>query len=60
VQLAEGFSPSDVMLADALYCNYWLIATLMAKGWCFIRQAQPNRNRAITNHVHDRRVLLSR
>ena len=31
-RLLEGFSPSDVMLADALYCNYWLIATLMAKG----------------------------
>ena len=30
--LLEGFSPGDVMLADALYCNYWLIATLMAKG----------------------------
>jgi hypothetical protein len=30
--LQEGFSPSDVMLADALYCNYWLIATLMARG----------------------------
>jgi hypothetical protein len=30
--LLEGFSPGDVMLADALYCNYWLIATLMARG----------------------------
>ena len=30
--LLEGFSPGDVMLADALYCNYWLIATLMANG----------------------------
>jgi hypothetical protein len=30
--LLKGFSPSDVMLADALYCNYWLIATLMTKG----------------------------
>ena len=30
--LLEGFSPGDVMLADALYCNYWLIATLMATG----------------------------
>jgi len=31
-RLLEGFSPGDVMLADALYCNYWLIATLMATG----------------------------
>jgi len=30
--LLDGFSPGDVMLADALYCNYWLIATLMARG----------------------------
>ena len=30
--LLDGFSPGDVMLADALYCNYFLIATLMAKG----------------------------
>lgn len=30
--LLEGFSPGDVMLADALYCNYFLIATLMAAG----------------------------
>jgi hypothetical protein len=31
-RLLEGFGPGDVMLADALYCNYFLIATLMAKG----------------------------
>ena len=30
--MLDGFSPDDVMIADALYCNYWLIATLMAKG----------------------------
>ncbi len=30
--LLDRFSPGDVMLADALYCNYWLIATLMARG----------------------------
>nr|WP_319563678.1 IS4 family transposase [uncultured Rhodoferax sp.] len=30
--LLKGFSPGDVMLADALYCNYFLIATLMAAG----------------------------
>ncbi len=29
-QLLAGFRPGDVMLADALYCNYFLIATLMA------------------------------
>ena len=31
-RLLEGFRPGDVMLADALYCNYFLIASLMAKG----------------------------
>ena len=31
-RLLEGFGPGDVMLADALYCNYFLIATLMAAG----------------------------
>ena len=30
--LLEGFRPGDVMLADALYCNYFLIATLRAAG----------------------------
>lgn len=31
-RLLEGFRAGDVMLADALYCNYFLIAALMAKG----------------------------
>jgi Transposase DDE domain len=31
-RLLEGFEPGDVMLADALYCNYFLIAALMAQG----------------------------
>ena len=31
-RLLEGFRAGDVMLADALYCNYFLIATLMAAG----------------------------
>ena len=31
-RLLEGFRPGDVMLADALYCNYFLIASLMAAG----------------------------
>lgn len=31
-RLLEGFRPGDVMLADALYCNYFLIATLMGAG----------------------------
>ena len=31
-RLLEGFSPGDVMLADALYCTSFLIATLMAAG----------------------------
>ncbi len=30
--LLEGFCAGDVMLADALYCNYFLIATLKAAG----------------------------
>jgi hypothetical protein len=30
--LLEGFSPGDVMLADALYCNYFLIAAQMEAG----------------------------
>ena len=31
-RLLEGFAAGDVMLADALYCNYFLIAALMAQG----------------------------
>ena len=31
-RLLGGFCPGDVMLADALYCNYFLIVTLMAAG----------------------------
>lgn len=31
-RLGAAFSPGDVMLADALYCNYFLIATLLATG----------------------------
>ena len=31
-QLLEGLRPGDVMLADALYCNYFLIAALMDAG----------------------------
>jgi hypothetical protein len=31
-RLLDGFNPGDVMLADALYCNYFLIAALMAQG----------------------------
>jgi hypothetical protein len=30
--LADVFEPGDVMLADALYCNYFLIATLARAG----------------------------
>ena len=30
--LSAAFHPGDVMLADALYCNYFLIATFMAAG----------------------------
>lgn len=31
-RLSEGFMAGDVMLADALFCNYFLIATLQAAG----------------------------
>lgn len=31
-RLLNGFRAGDVMLADALYCNYFLIATLTAAG----------------------------
>jgi hypothetical protein len=30
--MLDGFSAGDVMLADALYCNYFLMATLMGAG----------------------------
>lgn len=30
--LGAAFAPGDVMLADAFYCNYFLIATLIAAG----------------------------
>ncbi len=31
-RLGTAFSPGDVMLADAFYCNYFLIAALIASG----------------------------
>ena len=31
-ELLGAFCPGDVMLADALYCSYWLIAALQAAG----------------------------
>jgi len=31
-ELMDAFSVGDVMLADALYCSYWLIATLQKAG----------------------------
>jgi len=31
-RLDAAFSPGDLMLADAFYCNYFLIATLIAAG----------------------------
>ena len=39
-RLLEGFAAGDVMLADALYCNYFLIAALMTQG-------DPRRGRAV-------------
>ncbi len=32
-RLGAAFSPGDVMLADAFYCNYFLIATLIGRVW---------------------------
>ena len=31
-KLGAAFSPGDVMLADALYCSYFVIATMIAAG----------------------------
>lgn len=31
-ELLDAFDAGDVMLADALYCSYWLVATLQAGG----------------------------
>lgn len=31
-RVREAFAGGDLMLADALYCNYWLIAMLQAAG----------------------------
>lgn len=31
-RLDTAFSPGDVMLADAFYCNYFVVATLLAAG----------------------------
>jgi Transposase DDE domain len=31
-QLSAAFQPGDIMLADAFYCNYFLIASLKAAG----------------------------
>ena len=30
--LGAAFSPGDVMLADAFYCTYFLVATMIAAG----------------------------
>jgi Transposase DDE domain len=30
--LGTAFSPGDVLLADAFYCNYFLVATMLAAG----------------------------
>ena len=42
--LLAGFAPNDVMLADALYCNYFLIATLMAAGVDVLFEQNGSRN----------------
>ena len=43
-RLLEGFRPGVVMLADALYCNYFLIATLVAKGVDVLFEQNGSRN----------------
>lgn len=43
-RLLDGFDPGDVMLADALYCNYFLIATLVAKGVDVLFEQNGSRN----------------
>ena len=43
-RLLEGFRPGDVMLADALYCNYFLIATLMGAGVDVLFEQNGSRN----------------
>ena len=42
--LMENFSPGDVMLADALYCNYFLIASLMVAGVDVLMKQNGSRN----------------
>ena len=43
-RLIDGFNPGDVMLADALYCNYFLIAALMAQGVDVLFEQNGSRN----------------
>ena len=43
-RLLEGFRAGDVMLADALYCNYFLIAALVAKGVDVLFEQNGSRN----------------
>lgn len=42
--LRATFSPGDVMLADALYCNYWLIATMIAADVDVVMAQHGSRN----------------
>ena len=42
--LLEDFAPGDVMLANALYCNYYLIATLMNVGVDVLNCQTPQMN----------------
>jgi uridylate kinase len=42
--LLDTFNPGDVMLADALYCNYFLIEALMAKGVDGVYDSDPRTN----------------
>jgi len=42
--LQATFSPRDVMLADALYCHYFLIASMIANGVDVVMEQHGSRN----------------
>lgn len=42
--LLGAFCPGEVMLADALYCSYWLIATLQSAGVDVLFEQHGSRN----------------
>lgn len=61
-RLLEGFRPGDVMLADALYCSYFLIAELMSKGVDVLFEQNGARitdlsTRPVAGHTRSHRAL---